>query len=166
MRVETALDGRAGDGRVWAWVSYDGETAYMASVEDGVRPVRPLMGFDWVERVRVDCEAAAAAGAVTDLLVWEQPGVLVELSGQWDEHGNPLEPGGKPMRTRVEHNGDGLFWIGDGWAWRQVEHACGKCAKVLHLVGDDWSASDGTACGADVGRDSNGDPVIGHHEVR
>jgi hypothetical protein len=161
----TAEDGRPGDGRVWAWVTYDEETAYRASVDVHGDPVMPLMGFDWVERVRVDCEAAVAAGHMSDTLVWDRPGVLVELSGQWDEDGNELAPGGKPMRTTVEHNGDGLFWVGDGWTWRRVEHACRKCAKVLHRVGDDWSASDGTACGADVGRDGNGDPVIGHHEV-
>lgn len=40
---------------------------------------------------------------------------------------------------------------------------CSKCGKPIEWIDDDWSAPDGTACGADVVYDSAGDPVIGHH---
>lgn len=45
---------------------------------------------------------------------------------------------------------------------------CGKCGMALtRVVVDgvaDWTARDGTACGADVMYDGAGDPLIGHHE--
>jgi hypothetical protein len=42
--------------------------------------------------------------------------------------------------------------------------SCRKCNRKITRDGEDWTAYDGTACSADVTYDSNGDPVIGHHE--
>ncbi len=43
---------------------------------------------------------------------------------------------------------------------------CKWCDKPITFSVDldDWTADDGTACGGRVRGDSNGDPVIGHHE--
>jgi hypothetical protein len=117
-----------GEGRRWAWVTYDEEFAYPASVQaDGPDRCRPLFPLDQVERLRRHCAALAEtlAPGLVDTLVWIAPGRIAEMSGQWDINGDDLHdlaglrrPEAVPAQVFHDVGPDGLYAIGIEWTWR------------------------------------------------